>query len=57
MRDRGAPDEADFAITFACTGWPGRDRITCFIVDTDALGFHVRRVAHTLRSAYYATEL
>ena len=28
-----------------------------FIVDTDAKGFYVRRIVHTLRSAEYATEL
>ena len=35
----------------------GRGGITCFIVDTDMKGFHVRRVVHTLRSSHYATEL
>ncbi len=51
-------DDADFAITFARTDpEKGRNGITCFIVDTDAPGFHVRRVVHTLRSAKYATEL
>ena len=35
----------------------GRGGITCFIVDTDMTGFHVRRVVHTLRSSHYATEL
>ena len=50
-------DRADFAILFARTGGPGREGITCFIVDTDSPGFHVRRVVHTLRSAHYATEL
>ena len=51
-------DRADFGITFARTGEDkGREGITCFIVDTDAPGFHVRRVVHTLRSAHYATEL
>src|SRR5215468_6589064 len=35
----------------------GRSGITCFIVDTDMKGFHVRRVVHTLRSSHYATEL
>ena len=50
-------DEADFAVTFARTGDAGREGITCFIVDTDTPGFHVRRVVHTLRSAHYATEL
>lgn len=49
-------DRADFGITFARTG-EGREGITCFIVDTDSPGFHVRRVVHTLRSAHYATEL
>ena len=51
-------DRADFGITFARTDRDkGRDGITCFIVDTDAPGFHVRRVIHTLRSARYATEI
>ena len=35
----------------------GRAGITCFIVDSDTPGFHVRRVVHTLRSSHYATEL
>ncbi|MCS5574737.1 MAG: acyl-CoA dehydrogenase family protein, partial [Pseudomonadales bacterium] len=35
----------------------GRGGVTCFIVDTDTPGFHVRRVVHTLRSAHYGTEL
>jgi acyl-CoA dehydrogenase len=51
-------DRADFGITFARTDRDkGRDGITCFIVDTEAPGFHVRRVIHTLRSARYATEI
>lgn len=51
-------DKADFGIVFARTGESkGRDAITCFIVDTDSPGFHVRRVVHTLRNAHYATEL
>jgi len=49
--------EADFALVFARTGGPGRDGITCFIVDTDTPGFHVRRIVHTLRSTHPATEL
>ncbi len=51
-------DTADFGITFARTDSArGREGITCFIVDTDSPGFHVRRVVHTLRSTSYATEL
>jgi acyl-CoA dehydrogenase len=51
-------DRADFGITFARTDRDrGRDGVTCFIVDTDSPGFHVRRVIHTLRSARYATEI
>ena len=50
-------DEADFAVVFARTGGPGREGITCFIVDTDIPGFNVRRIVHSLRSAHYATEL
>ncbi len=51
-------DRADYGIVFARTDpSAGRAGITCFIVDTDAPGFHVRRVVHTLRSTHYATEL
>ena len=50
-------DKADFGLVFARTGGEGRGGGTCFIVDTDTPGFHVRRIVHTLRSAHYATEL
>lgn len=51
-------DVADYGIVFARTdAAKGRQGITCFIVDTDMPGFHVRRVVHTLRSTHYATEL
>ena len=51
-------DRADFGLVFARTAPDkGRNGVTCFIVDTDTPGFHVRRVVHTLRSAHYATEL
>jgi alkylation response protein AidB-like acyl-CoA dehydrogenase len=51
-------DRAHFGIVFARTDpEKGRNGITCFIVDTDTPGFHVRRIVHTLRSAKYATEL
>ena len=51
-------DRADFGLVFARTdGSKGRNGVTCFIVDTDTPGFHVRRIVHTLRSAHYATEL
>ena len=51
-------DVADFGILFARTDpEKGRRGITCFLVDTDMPGFHVRRVVHTLRSTSYATEL
>ena len=51
-------DKADFGLVFARTDADkGRAGITCFIVDTDMKGFHVRRVVHTLRSSHYATEL
>ena len=51
-------DKADFGLIFARTDPAlGRKGITCFIVDTDAPGFRVRRVIHTLRSSHYATEL
>ncbi|MGE5595272.1 MAG: acyl-CoA dehydrogenase family protein [Hyphomicrobiales bacterium] len=51
-------DRADYGIVFARTDSSrGREGITCFIVDTDSPGFHVRRVVHTLRSTHYATEL
>ncbi len=51
-------DKADYGIVFARTdASAGRAGITCFLVDADAPGFHVRRVVHTLRSTSYATEL
>ena len=51
-------DRADFGLVFARTdSSKGRNGVTCFIVDTDIPGFHVRRIVHTLRSAHYATEL
>jgi len=51
-------DRADYGIVFARTDPErGRGGITCFIVDTDTPGFHVRRVVHTLRSTSYATEV
>ena len=51
-------DQADYGLVFARTDPDkGRGGVTCFIVDTDTPGFHVRRIVHTLRSARYATEL
>ncbi len=51
-------DRADFGLVFARTSPDkGRGGVTCFIVETDTPGFHVRRIVHTLRSAHYATEL
>ncbi len=51
-------DRADYGLVFARTDADkGRNGVTCFIVDTDTPGFHVRRIVHTLRSAHYATEL
>ncbi len=51
-------DQADYGLVFARTDKDkGRGGVTCFIVDTDTPGFHVRRIVHTLRSARYATEL
>ena len=51
-------DKADYGLVFARTDSErGRNGVTCFIVDTDTPGFHVRRVVHTLRSARHATEL
>ena len=51
-------DKADYGLVFARTSEDkGRGGVTCFIVDTDTPGFHVRRIVHTLRSARYATEL
>ncbi len=51
-------DRADFGLVFVRTAPDkGRNGVTCFIVDTDTPGFHVRRIVHTLRSARYATEL
>jgi alkylation response protein AidB-like acyl-CoA dehydrogenase len=53
-----AADRAQYGIVFARTSPDkGRNGITCFIVETDRPGFHVRRVVHTLRSSHYATEL
>ncbi len=51
-------DRADYGLVFARTDADkGRNGVTCFIVDTDTPGFHVRRIVHTLRAAHYATEL
>ena len=51
-------DRADFGLVFARTDpAKGRRGISAFLVDTDSLGFEVRRVVHTLRSANYGTEL
>jgi alkylation response protein AidB-like acyl-CoA dehydrogenase len=51
-------DRAQYGIVFARTdASKGRAGITCFLVDADTPGFHVRRVVHTLRSSSYATEL
>jgi acyl-CoA dehydrogenase len=51
-------DRAQYGLVFARTdAGKGRDGVTCFIVDTDMPGFHVRRIVHTLRSTNYATEL
>jgi len=51
-------DRAHFGLVFARTDPErGRGGVTCFIVDTDTPGFHVRRIVHTLRAARYATEL
>ena len=51
-------DRAQYGIVFARTdASKGRAGITCFIIDADTPGFHVRRVVHTLRSSSYATEL
>ncbi len=53
-----AADKAQYGIIFARTDpAKGRNGITCFIVDADMPGFHVRRVVHTLRSSHYACEL
>jgi alkylation response protein AidB-like acyl-CoA dehydrogenase len=51
-------DTADFGLVFARTDPSrGRQGITCFIVDADTPGLHVRRIVHTLRSSHHATEL
>lgn len=51
-------DRADYGLVFARTDpEKGRNGVTCFIVETDMPGFHVRRVVHTLRSTHYGTEL
>jgi len=50
--------QAEFGLVFARTDPDkGRNGITCFLVDTDLPGFHVRRVVPTLRAAHPATEL
>ena len=46
-------DRAHFGLVFARTdAEKGRGGITCFLVDTDMKGFHVRRIVHTLRSMH-----
>jgi alkylation response protein AidB-like acyl-CoA dehydrogenase len=51
-------DRADYGLVFARTdSAKGRAGVTCFIVETNWPGFHVRRIVHTLRSSRYATEL
>jgi len=51
-------DKAQFGLVFARTDTDkGRNGVTCFIVDTDTPGFHVRRIVHTLRAARYVTVL
>jgi alkylation response protein AidB-like acyl-CoA dehydrogenase len=51
-------DRADYGLIFARTdASKGRGGVTCFIVETDMPGFHVRRIVHTLRSSDYGTEL
>ena len=51
-------DRAQYGLVFARTDTDqGRGGVTCFIVETNWPGFHVRRIVHTLRSARYATEL
>lgn len=51
-------DKAQYGIVFARTDPDkGRDGVTCFIVETDTPGFHVRRIVHTLRTSSYPTEL
>lgn len=52
----GGADRADFGLVF-CRTAPGREGITCFIVETDRPGFRVARVVQTLRSAKPTTEL
>ena len=50
-------DRADYGLLFARTGGPGRNGVTCFIVETAWEGFNVARIVHTLRSSKYATEI
>ena len=51
-------DRAQYGLVFARTDSDkGRGGVSCFIVETQWPGFHVRRIVHTLRSARYATEL
>lgn len=50
-------DTADFGLVFARTDTgKGRQGISCFLVDTDTPGYHVKRLVHVLRS-WYTTEL
>ena len=50
-------DTADYGLVFARTDpSKGRHGISCFLVDTDSPGFHVKRLVHVLRS-WYTTEL
>jgi acyl-CoA dehydrogenase len=54
-----AADRAQYGVTFARTDPNSRGAIglTCFIIDTDRPGFHVRRIVHTLRAAHLPTEI
>jgi acyl-CoA dehydrogenase len=53
----GEAHRADFGLVFARTGGPGRQGISCFVVETSTPGFEVVRAIHTLRSGTTPSEI
>jgi acyl-CoA dehydrogenase len=53
----GEAHRADFGLVFARTGGPGREGISCFVVETSSPGFEVVRALHTLRSGATPSEI
>ncbi|MFZ1061897.1 MAG: acyl-CoA dehydrogenase family protein [Acidimicrobiales bacterium] len=53
----GEAHRADFGLVFARTGGPGRDGISCFVVETTRPGFEVVRAIHTLRAGTTPNEI